>query len=268
MRKQPQNPRELIDDFNRLLEQELPEQQYQEFIEQHSRLIPREFVQNHGIHFDLVLRKLSLAKDYTSDFFYLAKSSADWNCVLVEIEKPQSRFFKPGNAELHSDFVSALDQIHRWRAWFSDRANLEGFINGTLKMVRVPHGMTTNPCHIKYVLVMGRRSEFEDNSIRRNLIYAREQADFHILSYDSLIENLNAKRDLYIGIRKNEHIKIISERFVGESIFDTMPSEQLRINENLRQDILANRDRWYHFQRSKGGLVLVLDNVLPKILST
>lgn len=223
MRKSHSNPRRLTAAFRKLLDQELPEQSYQKFLEQHPSLIPREFVQNHGIHFDLVLRKLSLAKDYTTDFFYLAKSSANWNCVLIEIEKPQSKFFKPGTAELHSEFLHALDQIHRWRAWFSNSANFEGFINGTIKIIRIPHSMTANPCQIKYVLVMGRREEFEDNPERRSLIYAREQDDFHILSYDSLTESLNSKGDLYVGIRNNDVVQIISKRFAGEQIFSWMP---------------------------------------------
>ena len=72
----------------------------------------RLFVQNHGIR-DMVIRKLSLARLHHR--FLLSKSSDGWNCVLVEIEKPHSLFFKPGTFDLHDDFYAALDQIHRWR---------------------------------------------------------------------------------------------------------------------------------------------------------
>jgi len=47
-------------EFLTLLDEDLPEQDYQAYIEQNTRLVPREFVQNHGIHFNLVLRKTGL----------------------------------------------------------------------------------------------------------------------------------------------------------------------------------------------------------------
>jgi Zn-dependent M32 family carboxypeptidase len=86
----PADATALAQRFRKLLEENLSEQSYQQFIESNTELVPREFTQNHGVHLDLVIRKLSLAKDYCADFFYMAKSSADWNLILVELEKPLS----------------------------------------------------------------------------------------------------------------------------------------------------------------------------------
>lgn len=251
---------EVHDRFLRLMDADHPEQVYQRFMEENTCLIPREFVQNHGIHFDLVLRKLSLAKDYAPDFFYLSKSSADWNLVFIEIEKPRSRYFKGQSNDLHPEFLAGLDQIARWRAWFDNPANLTGFTDGTIAPIRVP--MARNPCHIKYVLVHGRRSEFEGNEFRRGLIRAREAVDFHIISFDSLLESLNSKGPLYLGIRKNEYVEVVSEEFVSESIFSWMDPTQLKISEGLRADIIRNKANWRH-HRTMGGKVL--DNVLPML---
>src|SRR3989440_13023983 len=102
--------------FISLLDQQCDEQAYQDFIEKNTALVPREFIQNHGVHLDVVFRKLSLAADYTTDFFYLSKSSVDWNCILIEIEKPQSKYFKDdASTNFHPDFHTALEQINRWR---------------------------------------------------------------------------------------------------------------------------------------------------------
>ncbi len=255
----------LYSEFLSLLAAHEPEQRYQEFLEENSRLIPCEFVQNHGIHFGLVLRKLSLAKDYTTDFFYLAKSSADWNCVLIEIEKPYSQIFKSGSNDFHQDFQTGLDQISRWRAWFKSSANFEGFVNGTIKSIRIPAVLTSNPCYIKYVLGAGRRQEFDSNETRRNLLLAQEREDFHILSYDSLLENLHGKSELYVGVRRNEWIEIISKRFAGEDLFSRMPPEQLRISRELREDVEAHRDEWFHYNTHNE---LLLDKALPRIALT
>jgi hypothetical protein len=53
--------------FLKLLDEEHNEQVYQDFLETHTRFIPREFVQNHGIGQHLVLRKLSFAADYKTN---------------------------------------------------------------------------------------------------------------------------------------------------------------------------------------------------------
>jgi hypothetical protein len=122
--------------------------------------------------------------------------------------------------------------------------------------------MQQNPCHIKYILVHGRRSEFEGNIIRRGLIRARENYDFHIISYDSLAEALHTKTPLYLGIRKNEHFELVSKQFVSENIFFWVDPTYLRISDELRKDALAKRSTW-HLSRKPG--VLFMDDVLPHI---
>lgn len=254
--------KKLKEDFLQLLEEEHEEQTYQRFLENNSALIPREFIQNHGLHFDLVVRKMSLAKDYTPDFFYMAKSSVSWNLVLVEIEKPQSKYFKNAKGELHRDFIQALDQIARWRTWFDNPSNREAFINHIIDPIRVPVSMRRNPCHIKYVLVHGRRSESEDNDIRKGLIRAREANDFKIISYDSLIEALHTKDHLYVAVRKNQNFEIHSQKFAGEDLFCWVEPSYLKITAKLKSEILANRASWITHD-VKGGYSL--DHNLPKI---
>ena len=235
----------LREDFNKLIDTKHPEQIYQTFLEENSELIPREFVLNHGINLDLVLRKVTLAKDYTPDFMYLSKSSGEWNCVLIELEKPHSRLFKPDSTALHGDFKFALEQINDWRAWLQNPSNHAGFVDGTLGLLRIPSILSKNPVHIKYVLVIGRRSEVENNEPRRRKRSALQQGDFRILSYDSLLEGLRNRRALYVGVRHNDHIEIVSNRFVGESLFSLIAPENLRIRKALRDDALACRKQWY-----------------------
>lgn len=253
-------PDELKQEFAKLLDEGSPEQVYQSFLEKHTQFIPREFIQNHGIHFDLVFRKLHLANDYAPDFFYMSKSSADWNLVLIEIEKPHSKYFKKDSNDFHTDFISSYDQIIQWRAWFKNSGNYAGFINGTLGSMREPMGQ--NECHIKYVLVHGRRHEFENNITRRNKIKAMEQDDFKILSYDSLLEALDRKYPLYVCARKNERVDFLSKKYVSDGVFSYFAPSLLRINDELREDIVRNRSNW-RFSSLKGGWAL--DHVLDKL---
>jgi len=232
----------VIDQFKKLIESDEGEQRYQEFLETHTEFLPREFIQNHGLHLDVVIRKLGLGSDYTTDFFYLSKSSEDWHCVLVEIEKPRSRYFKDNSNDFHQDFSSALQQINKWRAWLADQANAKYFTEAIVGPLRKPLG--ENPCSFKYVLVHGRRGEIAGNKVKQSLVRGQEREDFKILSYDSLLDHPKSNR-LYVGVKKNEYIDIISKEFLTDSLFVHVPHSVLRITSALHKDALARRDRWF-----------------------
>lgn len=230
--------KELRDDYLTLLSGGHEEQIYQRFIEQNTRLVPRDFVQNHGVHLSLVLRKLSFGADYKSDFFFFSKSSDDWNAVFIEIEKPTSRFFKNGSHEFHRDFVAALQQINCWRAWLAIDGNKQSLVN-QLNTICVPARMQRNPTHSKFILVFGRRSEYQDSELRRSRIHAEEREDFKIITFDSLAESLEAKRELYVGVRRNEFIDIQSDEIVDDNLFMWADPNMLTVNERLHTKIKA-----------------------------
>ena len=243
--------RALKAEFTALLSKEHSEQTYQSFMEKNTRLVPREFVQNHGIHFSLLLRKLAFGADYKTDFFYLSKSSADWHCVFIEIEKPQSRYFREKTNKFHPDFQAALEQISSWRAWLSNDGNRAAFTHDTLSLIRTPLG--ENPCHMKFVLVFGRRAEFENSKTRRNLINAQERDDFKIMSFDSLCEDIERKHDLFVVARKNDYIDILSDEVVDAMPFAWMEPSQIRVSKALSKNMAAGNPGGIKHLRSDGN---------------
>lgn len=230
--------KELRDEYLALLEGGREEQIYQRFVEENTRLVPRDFVQNHGIHLNLILRKLCFGADYKTVFFFLSKSTDDWNAVFIEIEKPTSRFFKNSSQEFHSDFVHALQQINAWRAWLSIDANKQGLTN-QLNTIRVPATMQRNPTHCKFILVFGRRAEYQDSELRRSRIHAEEREDFKIITFDSLAEGLEAKSELYVGVRRNEFIDIQNDEIVDDNLFRWADPNMLTVNERLHAEVKA-----------------------------
>lgn len=255
----------LRDEYLVLLDGKHKEQVYQEFLGRNTRLIPREFVQNHGLHLRLVLRKVPFGADYKSDFFYLSKSTDDWNAVFIELEKPQSRFFRRGSNKFHSDFVDALQQIHQWKAWFLTEGNQQAFLTGTVNSLRVPHVMASNPTYNKYVLVFGRRSEYVENGQRRSLIKAQETDDFKIITFDSLAEALTSKSELYLGIRRNQYIDILTNEVVDASLFAWVDPSQLRVSETLH-DKLMNGPRSNHHRFNDGeSIIEALTYAAPRV---
>lgn len=230
----------LKQEFRELIDKGEVEQKYQEFLEKNTQFIPREFVQNHGIHNRLLIRKLPLGRDYTTDFFFLAKSSDDWNCVFIEIEKPYSRFFKDNSNEFHPDFQEGLQQINKWRGWLETPGNIGHFVNSTIAPLKQP--MPNNPFYPKYVLVFGRRSEYANNETRKGLIRAQERDDFKIITYDSLLENTENNYKLYLSVRKNEFIEIHSNEVLGDNLFSYVEPEHLRLNKVLKASLVSKME--------------------------
>lgn len=193
------------------------EQEVQEFLEKNTYLIPREFIQNHGLHFNLCIRKAPMGSDYICDFMYLSKSTVQWNCVLIEIEKPTSRYFGKKGEKFHHEFNSALQQINDWRSWFRNQGNKDHFISNAIGFLKTP--ITHTPIDIKYVLVHGRRSEIENNQIRVDKVYSQQRDDFRIMSFDSLAEDIENRNALFIGVKKKYQIEIQSDELVCDGIF-------------------------------------------------
>jgi len=230
------------DEYLQLLENYDGEQDLQKFLEENTEFIPREFVQNHGIHNRLVFRKLKIAENYTTDFLYLSKSSGDWNCVLIELEKPNSKFFRDGTNDLHQDFISGLNQIDKWRAWFANGDNKQYFTNQALSFIRQP--LFKNPCNIKYVLVTGRRKEFENNELRTSIIQAKERDDFKILSFDSLLESVDLNYALYLCVKKNEYFEIHSKDVLSDNVFVWTAPEHIRMTKKLKSDLVTTMEEY------------------------
>jgi hypothetical protein len=236
--------------FVDLIDDGREEQAYQTFLEQHTRFIPREFVQNHGIGLSLVLRKLPFGADYKSDFFYFSKSSDDWNAVFIELEKPGSRFFKGSSNEFHGDFLHALQQINQWKAWFLSDQNRAGFL-ASVSAIQVPEHMARNPTYNKYVLVFGRRSEYEENEDRRRLVRAAETDDFKIITFDSLTEGLGQKPELTIGSRHNQFIDILGDTIVNPNMFVWIDPTRLRVSKALLGKLRQGGSNHFIFKDGK-----------------
>jgi Domain of unknown function (DUF4263) len=238
-------------EFLKLLDGGHNEQVYQQFLEQHTRFIPREFVQNHGVGQGLVLRKLSFGADYKTDFFFFSKSSDDWNAIFIEIEKPSSRFFKGNTNEFHPDFLKALQQINQWKAWFLSGQNKGSFLS-MVSAIQVPRHMARNPTYNKYVLVFGRRSEYGANEDRRRLVRASEAEDFKIITFDSLAEGLAGKNQVSVGSRHNQFIDILTDEITEPGLYSWVEPTQLRVSKTLH-DKLKNGPRSNHFVFDDGG---------------
>ena len=181
---------------------------------------------------------------------------------MIEIEKPSSKYFVGNTTDFHRDFINAYQQMNDWRAWIDTPANLESLKQNSLSSVLVPSEMQRNPLNVKYLLVHGRRAEYENNELRKSKIRSMEREDFKIISYDNLAVNINDHKKLYVAKKTNNYIDILSKIYVDDGIFTWMTPATYRINQSLHDDTEKNK---HHSNSYIGYNVKAIDHNLPKV---
>ena len=172
--------------INLLNNPENTENHIQDYLENHSILIPLPFLLNHHLHMNSIISKFKIGNEYITDLAYLTKSSDFWYFVLIELEDPKKRIFTKDNENIyfHSDFNHAYDQVTSWKAYISQHTNE---ILNQIDKLRVP--LNENNVIFKYVLIYG-RSEEKSTSTKRTAMFAQKSTeDIRVMTYDSLISN-------------------------------------------------------------------------------
>ena len=84
------------------------------------------------------------------------------------------------------------------------------------------------------------------------------------MSYDSLVENMQSKENAYIAYRANEHINLLSTKFVNDKIFVWMNPTTVRLKPELKKDIWESKSQWFHHS-IKGGMAM--DYIYPNLVT-
>ena len=158
----------LAEDFQRLLEGDPEEAELQSFFEQHPCLVPG--IRSLGMHpsgfpvHGLLISQPRLPglREKVPDFMWIASTSAACHPTLIEIERPSKRIFTSKGTPSAS-FTQARHQLTQWRAWFSQPENVQKF---TVEYALVDYRSRIAGIVPRYVLVFGRRSEFEQDAQR------------------------------------------------------------------------------------------------------
>ncbi|MEU1968940.1 Shedu anti-phage system protein SduA domain-containing protein [Micromonospora sediminicola] len=125
---------------------------------------------------------------HVPDFLWLAADSRGVTAVLVEIERPNKRWFTVDGDPYQGHIGQARSQITNWRAWFSNPTNQLKFLDDYL----VPDELRRLEFRQHYVLVLGRRAEFDNQPewARRRAVAG---AGDNEMTWDRLIEGPNVK---------------------------------------------------------------------------
>lgn len=116
------------------------------------------------------------------DFIWLASDSSNFTPVFIEIESPCKRWFTQGHVPTH-DLIQAVNQLAEWRAWLNRPENLAVFYENFEIPDEMRRYLTFRP---EFVLIYGRRREFNDRPELRRLREQFERQGQVVMTFDRL----------------------------------------------------------------------------------
>lgn len=136
---------------------------------------------HHGTVLNIVFSKpmLSSHKSYEPDFMIISKTSEEIIPLLVEIESPTKKCLKSDGTPT-AEFTQAKSQLSSWKQWLDNEINMLQFRRTFLD----PLGLPMLPIRPKFILVMGTRSEKENEKHRGNLTLDNNTS--YYMSYNRL----------------------------------------------------------------------------------
>ncbi len=174
--------RNVIDEFNQLLDYQLIESPIQKFIEKYPFLVAGPERLDH----DVVISQLPLGADYRVDFAYLYHNSSGSYIKLIEIEKPSLRLFTEKD-EFTQEYNHAFQQMLDWSEW--TKRNID-YLEDVLSPF-LDYGFDF-PSIILCTLIAGRRDELSSRK-RKNRWKSKSNSlvkGYKISTYDRLIESI------------------------------------------------------------------------------
>lgn len=184
-----------------------------------------------------------MGNEYITDFANLTKSSIKWLLVLIEIETPHKKIFKKNKGnnryEFSSDFNSAYDQISNWRKYCKRKKEK------VLEQIKNKKTIRRNNVDIKYVLIIGRGTEYYENQEKKDMIDDKNSEDIKIMSYDSLINNFKCNsshgedlKKIILTPKGDNCFELKYHSNVREpAVFHYMKPEYLKISEKNIKDL-------------------------------
>ncbi|MHB8794825.1 MAG: Shedu immune nuclease family protein [Candidatus Nanopelagicales bacterium] len=154
----------LTAEWSALLSSEPDEPAVQEFLTHNPSLLPGVGVDgagHHGPHLSAVFSQPQLqgiGKNRTPDFMWVTANSAEVVPVLIEIERPDKRYFNSSDGSVSAEFRHAHGQLAEWAQWWAEPANQLVFRQQFLDPIWNFSNRAIKPL---YILIYGRRSELD-----------------------------------------------------------------------------------------------------------
>lgn len=164
------------------------EQTFQKFFEENPAFVPGAFeIFGTSGHYPYTQSLISEPEIYGApfkripDFIWLAQDSLFFTPVFIEIEHPGKKTFTKSGIQT-SEFSQALGQILEWKAILHEPENILAFY----KCFNIPDRVRDKTFQPQFVLIYGRRSEYEGQPLLRKKRAELAQDKISVISFDRL----------------------------------------------------------------------------------
>lgn len=190
------------DEFQKLLDT-YPnnESKFQDFFERNPCYLPGAFelrdLSGHGPHLNCLISQPSIGSECVRkpDFLWLAQDSLTFCPVFIEIEKPSKKTFTISR-NTSSDFSQAMDQIREWKALLNKPHNRTTFYES----YNLPKTVIDKSFSPQYILIYGRRNEYENDVFLSNKRAELQSNDTLIMSYDRLKPRYDSQNMVCVNV--------------------------------------------------------------------
>lgn len=182
------------------------------------------------------------------DFMWIATDSAYLMPICVEIERPDKKWFNANGNVQHSDLTTARSQVAAWRGWFADPHNAASFT----RIYQVPRDMAERVLRPYFIIIHGRRSEFDGNPRTQRLraTLTAPLSDEILMTFDALKPDVNALPFGTVGLTRDGAIHAISapatfsfpsgysNYVMGVQGWEKAISESLDLSESAKRELI------------------------------
>lgn len=186
------------EEYHRLLEEKADdEDSFQKFFERNPSFLPGAFelrnLSGHLPHLQCLITQPEIGASHTRkpDFLWLSQDSLTFVPVFIEIEKPSKRTFTQ-TGKTSADFTQAMDQILDWKSILNKPENQLAFF----QKYNLPQELTSKVFKPQFILIYGRREEYEGNEYLTRKRSELQTDDIMIMSYDRLSPQYDSRNML------------------------------------------------------------------------
>ena len=199
---------------NLLDERSDDESAFQNFFERNPCYLPGAFelrnLSGHLPHLQCLISQPEIgnAPVRKPDFLWLSQDSLTFVPVFIEIEKPSKKTFT-NTGKTSAEFTQAMDQIIEWKSILNKPENQLAFF----QKYNLPKNLTDKVFSPQYILIYGRRNEYEGNEYLTRKRSELQTDDIMIMSYDRLSPQYDSRSMLCAKVSSttgNTQYKIIT----------------------------------------------------------
>lgn len=185
-------------EYNTLLENHADDEKtFQNFFERNPSFMPGAFelrnLSGHLPHLQCLISQPEIGATFIRkpDFLWLSQDSLTFVPVFIEIEKPSKKTFTKAG-QTSADFTQAMDQILEWKSILNKPENQIAFF----EKYNLPKRLTEKVFKPQFVLLYGRREEYEGNNYLTRKRYELQSEDTIVMSYDRLSPRYDSRNML------------------------------------------------------------------------